>query len=591
MAQVPTITAPTLTPPPEINPRIAGQPGQVMAGAAEQLGELAEYGERETSLLKKAQDEGIVLAAQNHIVADRQNAETQLEKWTDYTHSDQLKQQTADTLMDKYAEQYGNRPDLWRVIQPYLGQELNHFNAVVDRRANVLTTDFNQAALFDSVNMGIQEAAVIPSLAGQQLVWVNKSAQIDAMHRNGSISALEAEKEKERLVTGTIEAKVAIASNQNNSPETMQAAINQLDEYEGKDYVPEVRLSELRDKLVKAKDVAVARSGKNETLQKVDTYIMGAEKDPTNIDSGTQHPDYTKIAQKAEDDPSLSPEERRGIREEAEHREALQNKSVTDRNHKQYEQWSPHVEDTKHPLTRTQIDHMEQIPDHNSEQWIAPEVANQLRRDVRQFMREQKADGLAARQETAYKSAETLREAELEPGYFISESEVFKAYPGLSKADAKTLFVSKNINGAKEIQDAYKMMNASPIYPMTDAGNAKLAADKEALRETVDGKKLTGQQVIDEAERMIKPQEEAQKQQKVKLLLDNVQTHWYDIFTGGSSEGAQFQFTPQQGGQSSTTTPPQAPTTRKEYFDGMKKANPSATDSDINKYLDGKGIK
>ena len=89
MAEIPTVTAPTLTPPPEMNPGIAGKPGEAMAQAADQFAGLAEYGVRETDLLKKAQDEGIMLGAENQIGADMEKAETQLANWTDYTHADE----------------------------------------------------------------------------------------------------------------------------------------------------------------------------------------------------------------------------------------------------------------------------------------------------------------------------------------------------------------------------------------------------------------------------------------------------------------------------------------------------------------------
>ena len=47
--------------------------------------------------------------------------------------------------------------------------------------------------------------------------------------------------------------------------------------------------------------------------------------------------------------------------------------------------------------------------------------------------------------------------------------------------------------------------------------------------------------------------------------------------------------------ESGASAPPvgtvESPTSRKEYFNGMKKANPDASDEEINRYLDGKGIK
>ena len=56
MPEIPTITAPTLTPPPEMNPRIAGEPGRAMANAAEQMGSVAEMGFHVAEKLQEAQE-------------------------------------------------------------------------------------------------------------------------------------------------------------------------------------------------------------------------------------------------------------------------------------------------------------------------------------------------------------------------------------------------------------------------------------------------------------------------------------------------------------------------------------------------------
>jgi len=63
MPEIPQAVAPTLTPPPEMNPRIAGEPGRTMANAAEQMGSVADMGFQVAQKIKKAQDEGILLGA------------------------------------------------------------------------------------------------------------------------------------------------------------------------------------------------------------------------------------------------------------------------------------------------------------------------------------------------------------------------------------------------------------------------------------------------------------------------------------------------------------------------------------------------
>ena len=56
MPEIPQAIAPTLTPPPEMNPRIAGEPGAAMANAAEQMGDVAQQGYQFAEKLRQARN-------------------------------------------------------------------------------------------------------------------------------------------------------------------------------------------------------------------------------------------------------------------------------------------------------------------------------------------------------------------------------------------------------------------------------------------------------------------------------------------------------------------------------------------------------
>ena len=56
MPEIPQAVAPTLTPPPEMNPRIAGEPGAAMANAAEQMGDVAQQGYQFAEKLRQARN-------------------------------------------------------------------------------------------------------------------------------------------------------------------------------------------------------------------------------------------------------------------------------------------------------------------------------------------------------------------------------------------------------------------------------------------------------------------------------------------------------------------------------------------------------
>lgn len=100
---------------------------------------------------------------------------------------------------------------------------------------------------------------------------------------------------------------------------------------------------------------------------------------------------------------------------------------------------------------------------------------------------------------------------------------------------------------------------------------------------TVENKKLSGQGIITELQNELHPKEEAVKKKTIGALLDNIWPIARSFLPGESLYGVKVPDT--------SPPTPKAPASRKDYFDGMKKANPNATEEQINKYLDGKGIK
>jgi hypothetical protein len=507
-----------------MNPRIAGSPGLALASTGDQFQGLMEYGAQEANLLKKAQDEGILLSAENQIGADMQAANANLERWTDYTKADQMKQDTADAIREKYAEKYGNRPDLWRTIEPYLGKELNSFNALVDRRSTVLTTEFNKGALYDSQLNAENDAATEPTLDGKERIWSIQDAKTDAMVRNGTMRADEAEVTKKMLRSRTISAEVERAANPLNSPEIMQAEIGRLKEYEGKGYVEAKELAEMQAHMGEAYKVATNRFDKVDVAKQVDATLATYKNDPTLKDPETGQFDYMKAAQKVDEDSNIPTKVKKDVREEFEQRDGVQKRVKAESDLKTLDHLDPQVENGQ--LTFQGIS-QRMLLTPQDQNYIPRTVGDHLLTRAATIQRENRTvnmqERMADRQEQAITSAQVLREAENTPGYYQHESELYQGdLSKLSNADRKTLWSSKNINGAKELRDAYELMNSSPTYPNTPEGNAQLAKDKETLRETVANKKLMGKQVIDEAQGMMAPKIAAQKASWVKGALDNI---------------------------------------------------------------------
>jgi hypothetical protein len=532
-----------------MNPRIAGSVGNAISGAADQLASVSDYGAQVAERIKKAQDEGILLGAENSIAADMEQAHAGLANWTDYTHADQMKQDTADRIRDKYSQQYGNRPDLWRYIEPYLGKELNSYNGVVDTKAAQLTVEYNKGALLNSQLRTENEAATEPTLPGKEQIWGMQDDKIDMMVKNGTIRADEGEIQKKLLRSRTISAEVERAANPLNAPSIMDDELKRLNEYEGKGYVDPKELGAMRDHLATAYERAVTKLDRVDVSKEGDGIIAGLMKDPTVKDPETGKTDYLKAAQKADENPDIGTKTKKYIREELEQRDTVQKHITNESNQKILDELAPRLYDTKNPLTSAEVKKRALLAP--SEQGYIPrEVESHLLTSLGQMERENRSLNIQARQEARQeaedKSKNMAYDLLMNSGSLIDRSDLIPyMLKGLSKGDALTVWENKQLAKDDGWRSAVALINASPLYDHnTDEGRTKLATDTLNFAHTVQNKKLTGGQIVTELNNELHPKEEAQRQQQVKLSLDNVHYSWWDLLSGGSSEGAKIDFVP-----------------------------------------------
>lgn len=535
MAQIPTVTAPQLTPPPEMNPAIAGRPGAALAGAADQFASVADFGIQVADRIKRAQDEGILLNAENQIESDIQKAHAQLQNWTDYTHADQLKQQTADALMEKYSEQYGNRPDLWRVIQPRLGKELNFYDAQVDTHAAKLTVDFNQAALMDTLGKSVDKAALIPTIEGQELEWRDFDMKANAMALNASITFTEANTLKKQVRSQTIQTQVERAANPLNPPEVMQAELDKLKQYEGKDYVPAEKLAEYQAHLGEALKVASRTFDEKGVAKKGDAVIATMSSDPTVKDPATGDIDYLKAAKKIDENPDLPTNVKKYVREEFEQRDTVQKHITNESNQKILDELQPRLYDSKNPLTSAEVKQRALLAP-SQPGYIPREVESHLLTGLGQIQRENRSLDVQARQEARQaaddKSKNIAYDLLMNGGLLVDRSDLVPyQLKGLSKGDALMVWENKNLSKDQGWQAAVKLMDASPLYDhTTDEGRAKLETDTLNFARTVENKKLTGSAIVTELQNELHPKEETKKKADTKNMLDNL---WQSFATRG----------------------------------------------------------
>jgi len=592
LAEIPTVVAPTLTPPPEMNPRIAGSPGNAIAGMGEEISSMADMALQASERIKKAQDDVIMLSAQNSIDADMGQAHAGLANWAPPVEqlgqqTDQLKQDTATALREKYDEKYGNRPDLMRYIAPYIAKELNSYNGKVDVKAADLTAQYSQVALTDADQRTVNAAATEPTIDGKEYLWRTQDALIDQMVHNGTIWPVQGEQAKQHLRAQTIATEVERASNPLNRPEIMQEEIDRLKEYEGKGYVQPEELARMQAHMGESLKVAQNRFDEKDVSKQGDALLASLKNDPTLKDPETQEFDHLGAVKRVDDNPNIPTKIKKYAREELEQEAGATQKLQNDKDQKMLDSLDPHVESGA--LTFAELTRRENLAP-SEKDWIPRRVADHLLIRAAQIQRENRVQNtqerMALRQQTDYESAQLLRSLSSTPGYLQDKSELYQGDAAkLTKGDRDQLWAEKNIAGKPEYKDAIAMMNDSGLYPRTPDGDRKFADDKAMLRARVDAGKLTGAQVLEEAKRIINPQMEQQNKETVKDMLDNLWPVMRSAVTGQPVYGIKV------SPKANTSSSSQTPKTRKEYFEGMKKANPGATDTEINLYLDGKGIK
>ena len=151
MAEIPTITAPTLTPQPEMNPRIAGRPGMVMSNSAEQMGATAEQGFQFAEKLRAARN-----------VVDVQKGEigiSLLEKQAQEDLKTAGTDEQKEAIQQRFQEQ--SQEHIAQYKDPKVGEALRLYSASksADLQGTVLVTKTNDV---------IKEAKATNILTGEK---------------------------------------------------------------------------------------------------------------------------------------------------------------------------------------------------------------------------------------------------------------------------------------------------------------------------------------------------------------------------------------------------------------------------------------
>lgn len=520
---------------------MAGRPGATLAESGERLSEIGDLTTDIAERVRKAQDTLALTKAGNEITAAFDKYQQTLAISGDPDHMPDAQQWT-DALRKQFAQNpmYAD-PRVQRAIGLNIDsvgiEAQKHMFA---RRLTLQTQEMDAQLTVLHQNAAFQAAEAWDDPQAYQKALDSFEIPAHAAEATGFITAKEHSIQSQSLKAAAEDVHLVNAINR-EQPDAMQAVLDDADEHPEryKDLDPK-RFSELKKYLRTAIDTARERVDRVDVANQGDVILAKMRNDATNKDVETKDFDPLVAAKKVDDDPNIPTNVKKYVRTELEEEAGVQRQLRNERDQYAIDSLEPHVEsspkDDPAHLTFQEITRRALLPPQSPE-WIPRTAADHLLSRAAQIQRENRIEGnqdrMMARQQAAEDSAEQMRFLMVTPGFIANESELYQGDNlKLSKADRATVWVAKNIKGSKEYQDAYKMMAASPVYPQTDDGNARLARDAETLRQAIDAKHLTGAQIIDEAQKMMKPKEEAQRSRTIKAFMDNIWPIARGLMTG-----------------------------------------------------------
>ena len=207
------------------------------------------------------------------------------------------------------------------------------------------------------------------------------------------------------------------------------------------------------------------------------------------------------------------------------------------------------------------------------------------------------------RQQAAEDSYELVARLGSQPGYLTRNDipDLMKSNPKMKYSDALHVVEMRSAQADPNFQSAMKIFEDAAnqgVMTLSDVGEANIAMLKRAK----DG--VTGTDLMKFASETVRPHVE----KDIKNRLDQIVYPQLAMPTAapGTEQPGFFSRigtwavnrvitnafpTTMKANADQESAARQAPTSRKEYFDAMKQANPGATDAAIDKYLDDKGIK
>ncbi len=225
------------------------------------------------------------------------------------------------------------------------------------------------------------------------------------------------------------------------------------------------------------------------------------------------------------------------------------------------------------------------------------------KRQIAEIQSRNLQERVLTRQQAAEDSYELVARLGSQPGYLTRNDipDLMKSNPKMKYSDALHVVEMRSAQADPNFQSAMKIFEDAAnqgAMTLSDVGEANIAMLKRAKEG------ITGTDLMKFASETVRPHVE----KDIKNRLDQIV--YPQLATPAATPGAAqpglfsrigtwaanrvitnaFPKTLKSAADQESAAR-QAPTSRKEYFDAMKTANPGATDAAIDKYLDDKGIK
>jgi hypothetical protein len=524
LAEVPTVTAPRLVPPPEISPQIAAEPGETLAHLGQEFGAVADYGVEVAGRIRRAQADLALAKAKNEIEAAYNKFQETLSQSGD---PDNLP--NPQTFIDNLKNSYEGKP---KYADPMVKRALDLHVDAVGEDARHLTLmrqlSLQRGQFIEQLTLAQENAAfkmandTTPedyardrgdfehlALAGESSGWITAKEHALYMRR------LDAAAQDHRITNAII----------SQNPSQIQTMIDETTQHpEHFKELEEKRFQELRAHLNVAFREAKRLKDEDDVRAQGDPILVKDSNDVTLKDPRTGRTDWRQAIERLDQDNTIPEKVKDYVRPRLRARAEDQRAALTTANREVITHFKFLAETGS--LNSQQIQAIEQqIESGQIEEDVGLAIVqadDQIKRqklmltmDQRRFEREQRE----------VRSADLAQKILMDAhGGYIPEEELQKYAGDLTHADYNFLAKTTSIKSDPAWRQAVAIVQTSPTFGdlTIDANKIEMSKFLQTLERTVEANHLTGEGITDELSKELKARADRVNQSFISQWFDRI---------------------------------------------------------------------